>query len=327
MKKAISSIDLTRFILAYFVLVIHFRPFLDISETLDLILSHGVSRLAVPFYLMSAGYFLNLDKIFETIKHYLKLYLKWSLIYTPIIIFSFIYSDASFLENFLILLRDIFFQGTVIHLWYLPHSALALFLFYLLQKRFKFKTILMFAFTLYTVGTFADAYSSFISDTSIFYSLQQAYLTIFVSSRNGLFFALFYVSLGFYFKEIKLLSLTKAIIGFILSFGAMLFELMVIIGPSHPVDYNFYFSLIFEMFFLFQIVLNVHLKERAIYIHLRQLASNIYFSHMLIFYVAMFIFGNYAFSLNHTQRFLLAALLTSLICGIIEAVKAKKLKQ
>ncbi len=324
MKKAIPSIDISRFILAFFVLVIHFRPFIDVSEMSDLIISHGLSRLAVPFYLVCAGYFLHLDKIIPTIKHYIKLYLKWSLAYSPVVIFIYVFNQRSFLEDLLIFIKEFFFQGTVIHLWYLPHSALALFLLYLLKKKFKIETILIISFVLFTIGVFADAYSGWISPSSFFYPIQHAYLNLFITSRNGLFFALFFISLGVYLKDTKVLSLKISLIGFILSLILMIFELVFVIYPKDPIDYNYYFSLIPTMFFMFHMLLKIDLKERAIYKHLRIMASNIYFSHMLIFYLIMFAFSSVAYSMNHIQRFIITAVTSTLICGIIEAIKGYK---
>ncbi len=326
MKKSISSIDISRFILAYFVLIIHFRPFLDVSEMSDLLISHGLARIAVPFYLMSAGYFLHFDRIFESIKHYIKLYLKWSLAYAPIVLFVYFTNETTWLEDFFIFIREFFFQGTVIHLWYLPHSALALYLFYFLQKKFSIKQILSLSFVLYSIGVFADAYSGWISPNTFLYTLQQNYLEFFITSRNGVFFALFFISFGVYMKDAQKLSLKTSLISFLLSLVLMFVELVYIIYPKHPIDYNFYFSLIIVMYFLYQLVLNIHIKERTVYPHLRKMASNIYFSHMLIFYLVMFGLGEAAYHTSHLQRFLIAVIGSTLICGIIEAIKGHKYK-
>lgn len=327
MKKTVSSIDLTRFILAYFVLVIHFRPFSDFSPILDTLSAHGVARIAVPFYLMTAGYFLNFDKITETIRHYFKLYMKWSLAYIPFVVFFFIYSQEELSRALIRFVQDFLFQGTVIHLWYLPQSALALLLFNSLKKRFSIQLILMISFGFYFIGVFADAYSGFILPNSFLYPIQQAYLSIFLTSRNALFFALFYIVFGYVLKDFKRISFMKSIVGFLISLGLMMVELLYIIAPSNPIDYNYYFSLIPTLYFFYQLILSIHLKDRIIYAHLRHMASNIYFSHMLIFYLSYFMFSSFFSQSSSFQRFLIVSLLSTFICGMIELKPIKRFKR
>lgn len=316
-------IDRLKFIMAYLVMIIHFRPFMDVNADLDLFFSHGLSRLAVPFFLISAGYFLELTKIKESIHRYLRLYLTWTLYYLPFIFLGFSYSQASPFSKILTFLRDAFFQGTVLHLWYLPASIFAFWMVDVLKERISLKSMVILGFILMSIGVFADAYSGYILPNSIFYPIQQMYLELFASSRNGLFFAFFYISLGAYLKtHPSSFTFKQSVIGFLFFFGLMTVELFFIIEPKHPIDYNFYFSLVFAIYFLFNASLTSPLKLSKYDRNLRHMASSMYFSHNLIYYSFMFVLGFP--NINSVERFLIAASLTTIVTFYFELRKGKK---
>lgn len=296
---------------------------MDVNASLDLFFSHGLSRLAVPFFLISAGYFLDLNQIKQSIHRYLKLYLKWTLYYLPFIFLALGYSQADPLTKILTLIRDAFFQGTVLHLWYLPASIFAFWMMDVLKDKMSLKSMVILGFLLMSIGVFADAYSGFITPDSFLYPLQQTYLEVFASSRNGLFFAFLYISLGAYLKENpSAFNVKQSLLGFVFFFSLMSVELFYIIEPKHPIDYNYYFSLLFAIYFLFNLAIKLKLKSSKFDRHLRHLSSSMYFSHNLIYYSFLFILGFP--SINSVERFLIAAGLTTVISFYFEFKKGKK---
>ena len=50
-------IDYFRVVAAFFVIAIHTAPFSSIEPRLDAVLTYGLCRIAVPFFLMTTGYF------------------------------------------------------------------------------------------------------------------------------------------------------------------------------------------------------------------------------------------------------------------------------
>lgn len=57
MDKNYSGIDYFRFVASLLIIAIHTSPFVSFSETGDFILTRVVARVAVPFFLMTSGFF------------------------------------------------------------------------------------------------------------------------------------------------------------------------------------------------------------------------------------------------------------------------------
>lgn len=56
--KDYAGIDFFRIIAALLIITIHTSPLLTYSETGDFILTRILARIAVPFFLMTSGFFL-----------------------------------------------------------------------------------------------------------------------------------------------------------------------------------------------------------------------------------------------------------------------------
>lgn len=326
-------IDVFKLIASFLVLIIHFRPFAQVNEMLDFASAQIISRVAVPFFLISAGYFiaqkgLSDQNLKKNVYKYLKLYVVWSLVYLPFILFWTSFSPDPFTSDLLIILRDIFFQGTALHLWYLPAVAFALFLIRLLLKRYPLKKIVMIAFFLYVLGLFADGYYGLVP-TGLIKDGIDFYLRVFASSRNGLFFAFFFVSFGMFVQtqhyEEKLSEdhIGFGIIGSALFMGA---EIVVLQVYKTPFDYNMFLSLIPMSFYLLMLGLTVELNDSTRYTQYRTLSSLIYFSHMWVFYMVMVlanVLSLWGMIENDILRYIVIALLTVGLSFILMKRKAK----
>ena len=118
--KEYTTIDILKFLLSILVVSIHTHPFEYRSSIADLIVSNVFARLAVPFFFISAGFFIS-DKSATSYAKYRKrvlwLYVIYSTLYTPFMIRSIIGANCSFLHGLLLLIRYfIFGYGS---LWFL----------------------------------------------------------------------------------------------------------------------------------------------------------------------------------------------------------------
>ena len=52
-----NSIDILKFIASFFVVMIHVSMFSDVNPYLNLFITHGVARLAVPLYFLTSAFF------------------------------------------------------------------------------------------------------------------------------------------------------------------------------------------------------------------------------------------------------------------------------
>ncbi|MFV5507396.1 acyltransferase family protein [Acinetobacter sp. 197] len=136
------SLDILKIFLAFFVVFLHTKIFLDISQQTSFILVQGLFRIAVPLFLIITGYYfflINSRKQFiRWLSKVLILYIIWSLFYSPFWISSNIYS---FIFNIL--------NGYYV-LWYLSGTAISGCLLYALRNIKSFYlislTVLLFFF-------------------------------------------------------------------------------------------------------------------------------------------------------------------------------------
>jgi serine/alanine racemase len=275
-------IDRIKYFVSFLVLVIHFRPLSDYNSVIDFSSAQIVARIAVPFFFISSGYFLGTNglsksTLIKSLKKNLKLYLIWTLIYLPI---SFIFYMPVY-NNILLNLTVI---GFYYHLWFIPALIFSIIVIYLLSHYLKPLSITLIAFVFFFIGVFGDAYHGVLPTGFILDSMNQ-YLDIFTTTRNGLFFGFFFVSLGYLIQKTqtqKKISVRLSWIGFILSYALMFVEMGLLMTYSTPFEYNMYFSIIPTTFFLFNLCLKFPSDINTS--DLRSKASLIYFSHFLVYY-------------------------------------------
>lgn len=60
------------------------------------------------------------------------------------------------------IIKDIVFDGTLYHLWYLPASIIGASIAYFLVKRLGLKYSLVITIVIYVIGMFGDSYYGFL---------------------------------------------------------------------------------------------------------------------------------------------------------------------
>lgn len=154
-----ALLDAGKFVASFFVIFIHTEPLADVSPFGSYLLSHGLSRQAVPFFFVASGFFLarhasaegavSFCAVLHTARRLLVLYAVYFLIYEP---FSFLMLRAqghgtSFAE---ILIEAAFGP---FHLWFFPALLEAVLLLAILGKFLRLRTILLLSGALYFGAT------------------------------------------------------------------------------------------------------------------------------------------------------------------------------
>jgi serine/alanine racemase len=324
MRIYYPRIDKARWLLAYLILIIHFRPLNGFDPTVDFASAQVVARIAVPFYFMATGFFMDFnqkDKVKAWLMHILRLTLIWSLIYLPFRLQAYFTGRAN-------ILMDIFHLGIHVHLWYLPASIFAVLALGTLIKRVQLKTILLLGFILYVIGLFGDAYYGFSTALGI-QDVVDAYLSVFQTTRNGLFFGFFFVSLGYSFKmhPLNIKPISKLLL-FILSFSLMFVEMLSLEHAGIPIEYNMFLSIIPSVYFLFSLCMEKTSTEKPK--SYKDLGTFIYFSHFVVLYLSIGLF--YLIQLewiffNNLFRFIYVAIVSTLMGYVFQKRKLKRLHQ
>ena len=282
-KKEYANIDRFRVIAAFLVVTIHTSPLANFSETADFILTRILARVAVPFFFMASGFFLfsqmeggkpRPGKLAAFTKKATLLYLIATLLYLPINLYAGTWQKWQYLPS---LLKDIFFNGTFYHLWYLPAAIIGACIVWFLKNRMKTRQALLVCVILYVLGLLGDSYYGVTEQVPVLNTIYQTLFTVFDYTRNGLFFAPVFFMLGAVIRERqKPLPLGVCLSGLGASCVLMLAEGLLLHHLALQRHDSMYLILIPCMFFLFQSLLYGEGKSLRI---LRDLSMLIYLVH------------------------------------------------
>lgn len=226
-----TAIDPFRMVAAFLIVAIHTAPLSTYSETADFLFSYCLGRIAVPFFLMTTGYFalgpllrdpyLPGRSLIKSIQKTALLYLAATLLYLPINIYS----------GKLPALKDLFkvlvFNGTFYHLWYLPAALVGMLLLFLLAKVFRSRTLFFICVLLYLMGLLGDSWYGLIEKVTPIKVFYDGLFQISSYTRNGIFYAPVFLFMGAWLSCIQIhkrydaamVYLTSALVCLVLMLG------------------------------------------------------------------------------------------------------------
>lgn len=320
-KKSYAGIDDFRLVAALLVVAIHTSPLASFSETGDFIVTRIIARVAVPFFLMTSGFFLvsrytcNAEKLGAFVKKTAMIYGAAILIYIPINIYNGYFKMDNFLPN---MIKDIVFDGTFYHLWYLPASIIGAVAAWCMVKKLNDQKALIVAFVLYLIGLFGDSYYGIAEKVSCLNSLYRLVFQVTDYTRNGIFFApVFFMIGGFIADHRPQIAFRKCICGFVISFGLMFAEAMALNRFDLQRHDSMYLFLLPCMYFLFNSILYFKGKHHA---ELRTIALIVYIIHpmmiVMIRLCAKLLHLQKVFVENSIIHYLMACL-TSVAFGVV----------
>lgn len=226
--KDYRGIDLFRLIAAFLIIAIHTSPLSTYSEIGDFILTRIIGRMAVPFFFMTSGFFLisrysyNEDKLKAFVKKTVLLYGIAIFIYIPLNLYNEYFKMDNLLPN---IIKDLLFDGTFYHLWYLPAAALGGAIAWFFVKRVGFQKAFLFTLMLYVFGLFGDSYYGIIENIPVLREVYEGIFELSDYTRNGIFLApVFFVLGGIVADKSIHLSLRRSLIWFAASFLLMFGE-------------------------------------------------------------------------------------------------------
>lgn len=289
-NKNYTGIDYFRFIAALLIVAINTSPLASFSETGDFILTRIIARVAVPFFLMTSGFFLisrytyNTEKLGAFVKKTALIYGAAILIYIPINIYNGYFKMDNLLPN---IIKDIVFDGTLYHLWYLPASIIGAVIAWYLVKKLDYPKALIVASVLYLIGLFGDSYYGITEKISCLNSLYDYIFQVTDHTRNGIFFApIFFIIGGLIADNRPQITFGKSIWGFAVSFALMFGEAFALHHFDLQRHDSMYVFLLPCMYFLFNVIL--HFKGKRL-VTLRTTSLIIYIIHpMMIVVIRLF---------------------------------------
>lgn len=282
-RSTYSLLTLVQYVLAIGVLVVHSGSLFP-NPVAHFVAKSLYGRLAVPVFLVSSAYFLRqrervwLGATVAHLKSFLPTYLKWSLLYLPYALFYFLNLNQPLYLLPVALLVALIYLGTCYQLWYLP----ALFLGHGLVKagrsRWSPRVLFWVAASLYALGSI-ETYMGYLEGT-VLGSAYQAYASIFVTSRNGLFYVPIFLLLGQALADQeKSRFLTQRPGGKLILALLVWFVEASFVYANQGLDKNFFLTLPLVAVCLVNFCLKSPWQPSWVKANLRQLAQFYYFIH------------------------------------------------
>lgn len=272
------NLDSCRLIAAFLIITIHTSIFSSISTEFDFFFTRILSRIAVPLFLMITGYFIvpKALKDRRTLIDYsikiAKMYFFAILVYIPLNIYQGSFSSLSFIE----LLKSIFIDGTVYHLWYFPALLFGIWLVYFLLKKVNIKIVIFLVLMLFFIGLLGDSYYQLVESNPFLFPIYEFIFSVSSYTRNGLFYVPVFLVLGYVLRSRKI-SLKKSV-----ALGLLIFSFLLLTVEGFVLHYlNFqrhdsmYMMLLPVMFYLFYLIKEVKTTSR----YKRNIATTIYIFH------------------------------------------------
>lgn len=251
----------------------------------------------------------------------------WSIIYLPLTFCGWIIEEnrepvylLRSVRNF-ILVGDNFYSWA---LWYLNGLAFALIFIDLLLRKFSIKQIVKFGSVMYVLGIILTIFEGHLNKLPMMVSAAvKLYFAAFVTTRNGLFQSLIFVSIGMLVAEIEKLGKLRISTGSIIAAALMYLTKIAtsLIGGR-------YFSKILDLptfFFLFAVVISACKKidlNGKFYVRLRNWSETIYFVHM--YFVALCALILYKGDYHNFKTFFITASGSLMISWLTSLYKERK---
>lgn len=277
-----SSISFFQYLFAIAVILVHSGR-LTSYEPLHFGLKSMLGRLAVPFFIVCASFFLkqslgNSQKMKAYLAKIVKNYLFWSFVYLP---YAWLFFSSLHLPIYLFpagILIALVYLGMCYQLWYIPAFLLGLFLVNQLVKHLGMVWTGLITFLLYCWGLI-ETYSAYLDTTSLLKGYQ-LYSNLFFTARNGLFYTPIFIYMGYYLYDhfhAQAFSIHRWQ-KLALAFGLLCLE-GIIIFQHQGIDKNFFFLLPFVTVYFVNACLRSSFLKSYNLQYLKQMSIALYFSH------------------------------------------------
>ena len=277
-----SSISFFQYLFAIAVILVHSGR-LTSYEPLHFGLKSMLGRLAVPFFIVCASFFLkqslgNSQKMKAYLVKIVKNYLFWSFVYLP---YAWLFFSSLHLPIYLFpagVLIALIYLGMCYQLWYIPAFLLGFVLVNQLVKHLGMVWTGLITFLLYCWGLI-ETYSAYLDTTSLLKGYQ-LYSNLFFTARNGLFYTPIFIYMGYYLYDhfhaqtFRIHRWQKLA----LAFGLLCLE-GIIIFQHEGIDKNFFFLLPFVTVYFVNACLRSSFLKSYNLQYLKQMSIALYFSH------------------------------------------------
>lgn len=283
-QKEYNSFDILKLALSVLVVIIH--------SGIDKTIISPIIRMAVPLFFIVSSYFffLKLHKcdnstekrvvLLQTIKRNLLLYLFWSLIQLPIVIYARGYHRDFLWKGTANIVRDILIGSGFTGSWFIAALVIAIVVVFGLAKKVSATNLIVFSFPIYVFCCLTTNYFNLFNENSFVNSLSNLYLDItgwhFYTSFPA---ALYWVSIGRFMSEKKPSFKNSVLVVLVVLLSLLLaVERIVILYFNLAITDDCYFMLTLLCPIIFLLICK-NKKTTKTVIPIRELSVLIYVAH------------------------------------------------
>ena len=328
--KSDARYDIAKFTLSLFIVAIHTKLFPE--------LLYPWLRIAVPLFFLISGYFYfrklngvsDKQRLLLSLKNFTKrnlaLYLFWTIVFLPVVIYSrreLIFSHG-ISGSPLRLLRVILLGNTFTGAWYIFSSVIAVWIIVCCFHKIPTKYLLLFSVPLYAWIVLTSSYPFLISDNSFLRPFLNTYSSIFGVPQLSFLVAIVWLSWGKAFAEDLFSFNLRAYVWICILSAALLYaEWYLVKAWNGTYNNDCYFMLLPLCFGLFGLISKLKTVSTATFVCLRRCSTVIFTAHGSI----RTLLGLFYRHVLHIESSVLLFVSASLVCiGIyilIETLRKK----
>lgn len=289
-----KGIDIVKFIMALFVVILHTHPLHTVNRTADFLTADVIARTAVPFFFAATGFLLEKqindrsanrrETIVRYVQKVLGLYCIWTVIYLPIIIYNkFIISGETYAYSVFTMIRDFIFAGSYGQLWYLPAVAVGVIIVFVLRKYLGEGKTAVLLLVLFLMGLATQSYFGLtfvmVKPDGVLWKGMKAVKKVMVTCRNGVFFGSIFIYMGTWIARCNIrMKKWIAVLGLAISMLLFCMEASYLWSIGSVREGDMYLLLIPAVFFLVMLALQIQVRGDTVF--LRRMSINIYLVHI-----------------------------------------------
>lgn len=287
-NKRNPAVDIAKFIAALFVIGIHTRPLLGLSELGDFFLVDILFRTAVPFFAVCTGFYLSKGlevpnrwkSVLRRARYIFCLYVFWSLLYLILLEYTWQTNGLHGLSYLFGWAKSFIIGSSYYHLWYLAQLFWALLFFYPIARYVPFKCQIIIAICLWLFGSYAYVYSEVTDMSNCFIDFYNQFGSI--TGSLGRMLPLLLV--GSFANKMKGLKTKYVSILLLVCFIGLVVEAFLLksLGATKFSFIVFTFPLAFFLFVLVErLIVNIRFNTR----YLAKASMNVYLIHPAIIFI------------------------------------------
>lgn len=240
--KRKEMLDVSKFIMSLFIIVIHAGLFSDVNRSLYIVTSMSIARIAVPFFFISSGYyFYEKVKNNKRTRSYFLSLVKTFLVFSIIEVILYLPEVNIKTIGFFPYVWRLVSIGIGGSYWYITSLVMSLLLLKYFWKKEQFYIGLIVGFLLYLLAMSVDSYAGLFNGTLI-QEIARKHLSIWRWPQAGFNSSILFLSIGAIINA-KKIKIKRSFIGIII-FTITLAAEGLYLQNNGALDGNCYISLL-----------------------------------------------------------------------------------